>query len=81
MGLKFLFPQLPTAGQQEHKHLLEMVVKGLAGEFVIVLDQQLAVFLLDGKYGSPPTEVNQQRMAHCQLTNLVGGLHHLQKLA
>ena len=72
MGLKFLLPQLPTAGQQEQIQLLEMVVKGLAGKFVIVLDQQLAVFLLDRKYGSPPTKVNQQHMAHCQLTNLVG---------
>ena len=52
-------------------HLLEMVIKGLAGEFVIALERQLADFLPGGKYGSAPTEEDRQRMAHCQLTNLV----------
>ena len=57
---------------QDHRHLLEMVIKGLAGEFVIALERQLADFLPGGKYGSAPTEEDRQRMAHCQLTNLVG---------
>ena len=57
---------------QDHRHLLEMVIKGLAGEFVIALERQLADFLPGGKYGSAPTEEDRQRMAHCQLTNQVG---------
>ena len=56
---------------QDHRHLLEMAIKGLAGEFVITLERQLADFLPGGKYGSAPTEEDRQRMAHCQLTNLV----------
>lgn len=32
-----------------------MVIKGLAGEFVIALERQLADFLSGGKYGSAPT--------------------------
>ena len=57
---------------QDHRHLLEMVIKGLAREFVIALERQLAGFLPGGKYGSAPTEEDRQRMAHCHLTNLVG---------
>lgn len=52
--------------------LLGKVMKSLAQEFVQVIERQLSDFLPDGKYGMPPSDQDRQRMAHCQLTNLIG---------
>ena len=54
------------------KPLLLAVFKAVAEHFVQVVERQLADFLLDGKYGLPPSEEARQRMQHCQLTNLLG---------